>query len=123
MRKDIILYSPEAADQGAPLNGGGISIPKIKIVTGGITSLRVQDVNTKYGPKSDQIDVDVIVKINSVPQKAFGFKLRKDKNEITHKAMFDLLKDAFTKNLKVTIEYIETKGKNNFVLIRIIVNK
>jgi len=87
-----------------------------------ITLLRIHDVGTKYGPPSDQIDVEVIVTISSKPGNAFGFKLRKDDNEIAHQAMYELLKDAFKNNKDVRIEYYANGAKKNLVLFRVIMD-
>ena len=46
--------------------------------SGKITFLRVHDVGTGWGPANDHIDVEVIVKLDSHPQNAFGFQLRND---------------------------------------------
>ncbi len=73
--------------------------------TGKITMLRVHDVGTKFGPARDQIDTEVVIQLSTLEGKAFGFKLRKDTNQIAHQGMLDLLRDAFNYNHNATIVY------------------
>lgn len=75
---------------------------------GRITLLRVHDVGTKYGPPSDELDVEVVVWLDNFPPRAFGFKLRSTPDEKTHKAMLDQLRDTFNRNRRARIEYTKT---------------
>ena len=92
--------------------------------TGKLTLLRVHDLGTKYGPPSDQIDVEVVAWLDSKPGKAFGFQIRNDANRPARQGMLDLLRDAFNHNWTVTIDYIgadlsdPNPTKDNFVIIR-----
>lgn len=90
----------------------------LRNVTGRIAVLRVHDVGTKYGPPTDQIDVEVVVTLQNQPGKAFGFQLRGDGHAQARRAMLDLLRDAFTANLPVSMDFNITPGKNNGVVIR-----
>jgi hypothetical protein len=91
--------------------------------SGKITLLRVHDVGTKYGPPSDQIDVEVVLMLNTQPGKAFGFQLRNDGNRPVRTGMLDLLRDAFNHNWTVHLDYNSTPGKKNSVLIRVWLTK
>ena len=73
--------------------------------------LRVHDVGTKYGPHWDQIDVEVVFRLDAEPERAFGFQLRDDANGAAHKDMLDLMRTAFRRNVRVTIDY--TPGWSN----------
>ena len=66
--------------------------------SGRLTLLRVHDRGTKFGPPTDQIDVEVVFKLNSHPDKAFGFTLRDDANGPAHRGMLDLLRSGFDHN-------------------------
>lgn len=90
---------------------------------GRITFLRVHDVGTGYGPPSDYIDVEVVVQLDSQPGKAFGFQLRNDNYLPARQGMLDLLRDAFSNNFPVLIDYNITPPKNNGVIIRVAVVK
>jgi hypothetical protein len=92
----------------------------VEATTGKITLLRVHDVGTKYGPPADQIDTEVIIKISSKPGNAFGFRLRKDDNQVTHEAMLELLQDAFNNNKEIRIEFRTNGTKKNLYLFRVI---
>jgi hypothetical protein len=60
--------------------------------SGRITMLRVHDVGTKFGPPTDQIDVEVVITLNTESGKAFGFQLRNDANRPARQGMLDLLR-------------------------------
>lgn len=92
-------------------------------VDGKLTLLRVHDVGTKYGPKTDQIDVEVVVKLNTTPDWAYGFQLRNDSNRPVRQAMLDLLRDAFNHNWTVRLEYKVDPGKKNALIFRVILKK
>ena len=90
---------------------------------GKITMLRVHDVGTKYGPPSDQIDAEVIIKLDTHPANAYGFQLRDDNQHVTRQGMLDLLRDAFKNNWPVSIDYNITPPKVNGVIIRVWIDK
>jgi hypothetical protein len=77
----------------------------LKTGSGKVTMLRVHEVGSKYGPAGDQLDVEVVFKLDSLPNMAFGFKLRNDANLATHQGMLDLLRDAFNHGHKVHTDY------------------
>ncbi len=91
--------------------------------SGRVSLLRVHDVGTGYGPANDQIDVEVIVWLDSKPGMAFGFQLRDDSNRPARQGMLDLLREAFSHNYIVTIDYNITPGKNNGVITRVWITK
>jgi hypothetical protein len=85
---------------------------------GKITMLRVHDVGTKYGPPTDQIDVEVVIQLDTEPGKAFGFQLREDSKRLAREGMLHLLRDAFQSNQTVSIDYNLDAGKKNGVILR-----
>jgi hypothetical protein len=87
--------------------------------TGKIVFLRAHDVGTKFGPPTDQLDVEAVFCLNAIADGAFGFQLRNDNNLPARQAMFSLLRDAFVNNLPVTADYLIDTGKKNGVAIRI----
>lgn len=91
----------------------------LKNSQGKLTFLRAHDVGTGWGPPSDQLDVEVVFMLDSVPQGAFGFQLRADANEPVREAMVGLLRDAFVNNLKVSVDYFIDPGKHNGRAFRI----
>jgi photosystem II stability/assembly factor-like uncharacterized protein len=86
---------------------------------GTITLLRVHNVGTRYGPPTDQIDVEVVVQLDSQPGKAFGFQLREDASEGQRRGILNVLRDAFKRERKVRIEYVRT-GLRNGIVVRAI---
>lgn len=90
---------------------------------GKLTLLRAHDLGTKFGPPQDQIDVEVVIKINQHPDKAFGFQLRNDNNRPARQGMLDLLRDAFNHNWTVGIDYEIEPNKKNGVIRRVWITK
>jgi len=90
---------------------------EIKQARGKLTMLRVHDLGTKFGPSRDQIDVEVVIKLDSQPDMAFGFQLRNDRNFPAHKQILDLLRQAFNNNLYVFIYYKIKQDRKNGVII------
>ena len=57
---------------------------------------------------ASSLDCEVIVLLAEEPSRAFGFKLRADPNEPTHREMFDLLRSAFIAQRAVHLDYVKT---------------
>lgn len=91
--------------------------------TGKLTFLRVHNVGTKFGPPTDQIDVEVVMKLNTSTKRAMGFQLRNDSNRPARQGMLDLLRDAFNHNWTVSVDFDLPTGKNNGVIIRVALKK
>jgi hypothetical protein len=85
---------------------------------GRITFLRVHDLGTGFGPPTDFIDGEVVIVLDTLPGRAFGFQLRADSKESVAHGMLDLLRDAYGRNSRVTIDYIRT-GLRNGRLVRV----
>jgi hypothetical protein len=94
-------------------------IGSVLVAAGQLTFLRVHDVGTGFGPPIDPIDGEVVVKVDSEPAKAFGFQLRTDAGEATHRGMLDLLRDAFRRNRPIRLEYVKT-GIHQGVIFRVV---
>jgi hypothetical protein len=91
--------------------------------TGKLTFLRVHDVGTAFGPPTDRIDVEVVMKLSSQPDRAMGFQLRNDGNRPARQGMLDLLRDAFNNNWTVSVDYNLDAGRKNGVAIRVALTK
>ena len=91
--------------------------------TGKLTFLRVHNLGTKFGPPTDQIDVEVVMKLNTSTKRAMGFQLRNDSNRPARQGMLDLLRDAFNNNWTVSVDFDLPTGKNNGVIIRVALQK
>ena len=83
---------------------------------GRITFLRVHDVGTGFGPPSDFIDVEVVIALDTLPGRGFGFQLRADDKEFEAQGMLDILRDAYNRNSRVTIDYIRTGFRNGRIV-------
>lgn len=91
--------------------------------SGKLTFLRVHDVGTGWGPSDDHLDVEVVIKVDTKPDQAFGFQLRDDGNRPARQGMLDLLRDAFNQNWQVSIDYRIDSGKDNGEVIRVWLTK
>jgi hypothetical protein len=87
--------------------------------TGKLTMLRVHDVGTGYGAQPNFLDTEVVLKLHSEANKAFGFKLRPDQNGAVREGMLDLLRDAMTNDWPVTIDYDMQPGLTVGEVIRV----
>jgi hypothetical protein len=83
-------------------------IGSIRQAEGRVVLLRAHDVGTKYGPPNDQVDADVIVVLDTEPEKAFGFRLRPDASEHMARGQLALLRDAFNRRRSIRVEYERT---------------
>lgn len=90
--------------------------PFITEAEGEIVFLRVHDVGTGYGPDRDHLDVEVVVRLDTAPDRAFGFQLRDDEQEATRQRMLDTLRTAFEEGREVGIEYQATGARNGELL-------
>jgi hypothetical protein len=92
----------------------------ILVAEGLVTFLRVHERDTGYGGgRSNKITADVIFKLDSRPDQAFGFELRDDDNLPVRHGMLALLRDAIVHDLRVTADYfklVTPPNQNSFVL-------
>ncbi|MBL8189976.1 MAG: hypothetical protein JNK38_18320 [Acidobacteria bacterium] len=91
----------------------------IKQKTGRLIFLRAHERGTGYGPPTDFLDAEVIVRFEGDGSKAYGFQLRSDDKLPAAQAMFALLQDAFSANAPVTIDFDEIAGRNHHRLFRV----
>ena len=80
----------------------------LQAAVGLITLLRVHDPGTGYGPPDDFTDAEVIVWLDSQPEKAFALRLRDDGHRPAAEGMLDLLRDAFNAGRPVRLDFIRT---------------
>lgn len=87
--------------------------------SGQVNFLRVHDLKTGYGPGDDQIDGEMVAKIDSEPDHAFGTTLRDDDRLPSHEGMLALLRDGITHDLETTVDYDLGEGRSNGSLMRV----
>ncbi len=110
--RGVLRLSPIEPDWDYPMNS-------VQAAEGAITLLRVHKRGTKFGPPDDQIDADVIVFLNTEPEKAFGFQLRDDNDRPANEGMLGLLRDSFNRDRLVRLEF-ERIGCRTGRIIRVI---
>lgn len=91
----------------------------LQAATGRITLLRVHDVGTGYGPPEDFIDAEIIVTLDTQPEKAFGLQLRDDADGPVAEGMLDVLRDCFNHDRPARIEFLRS-GCRNGEIVRVI---
>lgn len=89
------------------VNNDAAMIDCVSAVEGKLSFLRVHDVGTAFGPRGDQLDAEVIVRIETEPNMAFGFQLRQDENEAARSGMLEVLRRAFRHDRPVRLEYTQ----------------
>jgi hypothetical protein len=88
----------------------------LKGISGKIKLLRVHDLGTGYGPPSDFLDVEAVVRLDSDPNIALGFQLRKDSFLPVRERMLSLLRKAYGIDKEVRIDYFQTGPKTGYIL-------
>lgn len=97
--------------------------------SGQITFLRANEVGDKFGPPGDNISAEMIVRLDSRPDEAYGLQLRPGEDAIAHAAMSNLLRDAFLNEIRVTLDVELRLGNdvrpddNNGMILRIALTK
>jgi hypothetical protein len=92
-------------------------------MSGRLNLLRVHDRGTKFGPPSDQIDVEVVIGFQNRPNDFFGFQLRQDANAPVREGMLGLLRDGFNHNWIVHVDFDQQANHHNSVLFRVWLTK
>ncbi len=94
-------------------------IDSLQAAIGKITLLRIHDVGTAFGPPDDQLDGEVVVFLDTEPEKAFGFQLRTGSKQRVAEGMLAVLRDAFSRDKPVRLEFIRT-GCRTGRIVRVI---
>jgi hypothetical protein len=110
--RGLLRLSPLAPDWDFPIGS-------LQAAEGRIALLRVHDVGTRYGPPHDELDAEVIVWLDSEPEKAFGFKLRTGSDQRVASGMLDVLRDTFNRDGRVRLEFVRT-GCRTGRIVRVI---
>jgi hypothetical protein len=113
----LLIFSLESGSKG------GSSPAQILAIDGVVTMLRVHNIGTGYGPPQDFLDAEVIVALDSAPNKRFGFQLRPNENQLVAQGMLSLLQQSFEHSFPVRLEYEQEPGKNSSILFRVILFK
>lgn len=92
------------------------NIGRLEAVEGAVALIRAHDVGSRYGPPDEQLDVEGVVQLENNPQMAYGLQLRNDRDGRANKAMFEILRDAFTANEAVRIEYTRTGNHSGQIM-------
>ena len=105
-----------------PKPGSGMAEERLLQAVGFVTFLRVNDLGQGFGGgQSNFIPVEVVFRLDSKPDKAFGFQLRDDEWLPARRGMLALLRDAMIHRLEVTTDYSQPAGPpdQNGIAIRV----
>lgn len=94
----------------------------IENTSGKLALLRVHDRGTKFGPPSDQLDVEVVIQFVG-ETRFYGFQLRDDANGPAREGMLGLLRDGFNHGWVVNCDFDIKPGKNHGRLVRVWLTK
>lgn len=108
--RGLIRVSPLPPDWDYPL------LETLQGAEGRITMLRVHDLGTAYGPPEDRIDAEVVIWLDTEPDKAFGFQLRDDANRPAAEGMLKLLRDAFNHGRRVRIDFSRSSCRTGRII-------
>lgn len=112
LNSGLLRLSPIPPDWDYPMNS-------LQVAAGTITLLRVHDQGTGFGPADDLLDAEVIVLLDTEPEKAFGFKLRTGDDRADAAGKLRVLRDAFNSNRRVRLEFRRT-GCRTGRIVRVI---
>lgn len=84
--------------------------------SGKITTFRVQTEGLEFGTEKDRLDAEVLVRLDSTPNQTFGVRLHGGSSPASI-AMTDILKEAYLRNLPVTIFHVQPPGRNNVTIL------
>ena len=102
----------------------GPSVPTVPYASGKVIQLLVQKAGEKFGPAEDQLDTEVVFRLDSEPDRLLGFNLRDDGEARARQAMFDLLREAFrTPERIVHVNYQTAGGRTSATVTRLWVEK
>ncbi len=110
--RGLLRLSPLPPDWDFPLGS-------LQAAEGRITRLRVHELGGGFGPPTDRLDAEVIVELDSEPEKAFGLQLRDNADRRVAKGMLDVLRDTFNRGRPVRIEFVRS-GCRTGRIVRVI---
>jgi hypothetical protein len=85
---------------------------------GRVTFLRVHEVGSGFGRGANFLDVELVVRLDSDPEFAFGLQLRPGPQEYAARGALDHLRRSMRRNSAVEIDYRRT-GFRSDIIIRI----
>ncbi len=94
--------------------------PGVESAEGYVVFLRVHDLKTGWGQAGDELDGEVVFKLDRAPGKAFGFALREDENHPQRQGMLSLLRDALIHQIAVKTDYrVDRPSQDNHLAFRV----
>lgn len=109
-----------ALTSGADVNPGfgGDGHSHTDTSSGKITSIMAQEQGIEFGSKSDYLDAEIVVTLDSKPGYLFGVRLH-DGSQPATVAMIDLIKSAYFNKEPVSLFHVQAPGKKNVNVLRV----
>ncbi len=95
---------------------------KLVNASGKVVFLRLQATGG-YGPSSDFIDGEVVIKLDTKPGMAFGMQLRNNNETPVREGMLLFLREAYKNDWTISIDYLINSGKKNGIIHRVWASK
>ncbi len=80
-------------------------------VKGKVKVFRIQEPGLNIGTGADTLKADVLVRLDSEPEKVYGIALEKD--SAANREMVETLRQAYINNTPITLQHRIAPGKNN----------
>lgn len=110
--RGLLRLSPIPPDWDFPVGS-------LQVAVGHVTLLRVHEQGTGFGPPHDFLDAEVVVLLDTQPEKAFGFQLRTDSQRAAAQGRLDVLQDVFERGASVRLEFFRA-GCRTAHIVRVI---
>ena len=109
----------EAAQEALRNCEAGLPEPGIHAARGRVAFLRVHG-DGRFGPEHDRLHGDVAFRLDTYPGRTFGFALEDEHRDPgARRGMLDLLREAFTYQHEVRIQYRQELNRFNSTACRI----
>ncbi len=117
----VLREEKKRAQQALASCQTGLPRAGVQTAQGRITWLRVHDLGSGYGPKSDFLDAECVFGLDTQPRRAFGFALKPGGGLAAHEGMLALAQNALTHDLDVSIDYQQVVNHFNAIVFRLAV--
>ncbi len=89
---------------------------EVRETSGRVASLEVEDPSSRE--RFDEAgDLEVVVHLDGLPDRSFGFRLQTGSHQAARHGMLDLLRDALRNDWTVTLGYIVAAGRDDGVIV------
>jgi len=117
-----LLLATTLAQADVNPDSGGSSHHHAEKASGKLITYRVQTEGMEFGSGSERLDAEVLVRLDSAPQKIFGVRLHQGSSPATI-AMVETLKEAYLRGLPVTLFHVQPPDRKNVNILWVELNR